>query len=293
MRARNPDPSLRVRDVLPGRHLCLTYDAPAERDAVVAAFLNGGLDRGEKVMYLGRRQSAGAVREALTARGVDVDKCTATRQLDVRAADEWYAAAGSFDPGEVIGASIASFEKAYADGFPAVCIAGDMSWALERFADLAELYAYERRIQQQVFALHPVAGLCEYEAAAFGKDAVARIRGVHPDGRLRADALWQNGSAALEPVFGRGGAMLEGELDFFNNAGLEEALRAYAQTHAGDVVVDLSGARYLDVGSMRIFIRLAAALHPKRSVVLHGTRPHVRRAMEALKWTRVPGLRLE
>src|SRR5947207_1835648 len=65
----------------PPDHLCSIYESPEERFAVAIPFIQIGLDRGEKCVYIADDGTEPIVRDAMFAGGIDVERAMATHSL--------------------------------------------------------------------------------------------------------------------------------------------------------------------------------------------------------------------
>src|SRR5258706_15179020 len=60
----------------PHDHLCSIYESPQEHYAVAIPFIQIGLDRGEKCIYIADDGTIGDVRQAMKSEGIDVERAT-------------------------------------------------------------------------------------------------------------------------------------------------------------------------------------------------------------------------
>ena len=79
----------------PRDHLCSIYESPQEHFAVAISFIQIGLDRGEKCIYIADDGALGDVREALQAEGIDVDRAVASNSLVSTTNEQAYLKRGS------------------------------------------------------------------------------------------------------------------------------------------------------------------------------------------------------
>jgi|SRR5579884_298769 len=286
-------PVKNVGDLRPGDHVCLAYETARERDEILAAFVAAGLQRDERVLYFTDEESPSDVLERLCARGISVERPVQTTQLAVATSVQSYLSSGRFDVEATIQQWIEAASRATNDGFSALRVAGDMSWAMRAVPGAEHLSEYERRIQDEIFASQPITGMCEFDLRRFSRDSLKWISALHPDGHVCADPLWSNSAASLTPLFSTTGAKLSGELDAYTGSGLDAALERLRSETSDDVLLDLSDLRYIDVRSMGCLVRLAARMQPERSLILRGMRKHVRQAMTIVGWDKAPGIVFE
>src|SRR5258706_2924172 len=82
----------------PHDHQSLIYESPEDRFAVAIPFIHNGLDRGEKCIYIADDGAEAALRDAMSAQGIDVEPAIATGSLVLATKDSAFLKHGSFDP---------------------------------------------------------------------------------------------------------------------------------------------------------------------------------------------------
>src|SRR6185369_3859204 len=82
----------------PHDHFCSIYESPEEHYAVAIPFMQIGLDRGEKCMYIADDGTVDDVREAMAAEGIEVDRWIASKALVLATKQQAYLEHGSFHP---------------------------------------------------------------------------------------------------------------------------------------------------------------------------------------------------
>ena len=70
-----------LEQVAPHDHLCSIYETAEEHLAVAIPFIRFGLGRGEKCIYVADDGTEGAVRDAMHAEGIDVERAIANDSL--------------------------------------------------------------------------------------------------------------------------------------------------------------------------------------------------------------------
>jgi len=114
--------------VRPGEHACCRFARAVDRDRMAAAFVSEGLTRGDKVVYLADRDPEELVADLVG--GDDRVEAAAERgQLDVRSARSVYAPLGRFDVELMLRTAREERDRAAAEGYPALSMIGEMSWA--------------------------------------------------------------------------------------------------------------------------------------------------------------------
>ena len=82
----------------PHDHFCSIYENREEHYGVAIAFMQIGLDRGEKCIYIADDGMVGDVRQAMESEGIDVERATASKALVLATKEQAYLRHGSFNP---------------------------------------------------------------------------------------------------------------------------------------------------------------------------------------------------
>jgi PAS domain S-box-containing protein len=163
----------------PGDHLCCLYATEAEHRAVVTTYLRAGLERGEKILYIVDSHTAATVLDYLRADGVAVADHQARGQLTILGSEAAYLRTGVFDPAGMIALLRAETERAVADGFPALCVTGEMTWALRGLPGSDRLIEYEAHLNDFLPDSRCVA-LCQYDLRRFEPTVLLDVIRTHP-----------------------------------------------------------------------------------------------------------------
>src|SRR5260370_361444 len=86
-----------VKSIGPHEHLCLIYSSREEQFAAIGPFLEIGLQRREKLLYIADENSAVTVRDAVRERGIDVDRHLRDGTFIITDKKEVYIEPGYFD----------------------------------------------------------------------------------------------------------------------------------------------------------------------------------------------------
>jgi len=254
-----------------GHHVCGLYASRAEQEELVAEFVRTGLARGDGVRCVVHDLRPDDLLDWLAADGVPVSEA-----IEVVPSSDAYLVESAFDPDRMIAVLHEAVDDALADGFRGFRVTGDMSWALESGVMGADrLEEYEARAAD-VYATRPAAGLCLYDRRRFETDgalglhaAVARLPAISPDGQLRIHRLDGEGLRLR----------VAGEADLGSSPALAAAL---AEAVDGDVHVDLTRLRFMDLSATRVLAEFGGSLERSRKLVIHGPSPSVRRVIDIL-----------
>ena len=168
-----------IADLGPGDHLCCIYETEEEHRAAVVPFLRQGLERGEKVVYIVDARASETILGYLRDDGLDVESCLAGGQLTILTRDDTYMRGGTFDPEGMIGLLSAETEQALAQGYPALRVTGEMTWALQGLAGSERLIEYEARLND-FFPGSQCLAICQYDRRRFEPEVLLDVLRTHP-----------------------------------------------------------------------------------------------------------------
>jgi PAS domain S-box-containing protein len=163
----------------PGDHLCCLYETEEEHRAVLTTFLRQGLERGEKVLYIVDAHTAEAILGYLRDEGVDVEACLERGQFAILSRDEAYMREGVFDPEQMIALLRAETERALAEGYPALRVTGEMTWALRGLPGSERLIEYEAKLNE-FFPGSQCLAICQYDRRRFDAALLLDVLRTHP-----------------------------------------------------------------------------------------------------------------
>jgi hypothetical protein len=161
-----------------GMHLCYIFNDDAERAMTMAQFLAKSLGSHHKVLhivdtvapehYRAELESEGVARAALDKDIVTVDNETA------------YCPGGTFDPVALLDGAVSFCRHAtQEEGYSGARVCGDMSWVLRKRVGLADLMAYETKVNHYV-RIAPCTAICEYDARKFDGSTLMDVLRTHP-----------------------------------------------------------------------------------------------------------------
>jgi hypothetical protein len=177
-----------------GDHVCAVYASVEELADVVAKFLAEGLSRHERCWYVAAADEGPAVRNALSACGVNVDVEVTRGALAIIEGSGAYVVRGDFDPEHTIAAFSDAIEQALTDGFSGFRAAADMSWALTLQNVADRVVAYEALLRT-LFATCRVTGLCLYHRERMPFEILNGALVTHPlvglDGHFQRNPFYE------------------------------------------------------------------------------------------------------
>jgi PAS domain S-box-containing protein len=168
-----------IDELGPGDHLCCIYETEEEHRAVLTPFLRRGLERGERVLYIVDDRTAEQIIRYLREDGVRVEPYLAEGQLQLLTRTESYVRGGTFDPDAMIALLESETRQAVAEGYTALRVTGEMSWALRGLPGSERLIEYETKLNQ-FFPGKRCLALCQYDRRRFGPDVLLDVLRTHP-----------------------------------------------------------------------------------------------------------------
>jgi anti-anti-sigma factor len=234
----------------PGDHVCWTFADAADFSAAVLPFLDEGRRRGEQLLLIGSSQpELLRILAPLPGR----DDLIASGQLQVQGTDSVYASGGTLLPTEQVAAYRSLVGEALERGRTGLRVAADVTPLARPEPDAQRrLHVYEQ-LADAMMGTVPMTALCLYDSS-LGAEVLGPVALLHPDQH----------SGEQEPLAhlsGRSPSLsLHGEVDVTQADGLLRALVDVAGGTPGEVVLDLSDLRFLDVAGARALARAADVL---------------------------------
>lgn len=226
-----------------GVHVCAIYSTEAERRELVGSYFQNR--PGERLIYVGEP--------------LDIGELTG---IDVREPEATYLSGGAFDGGAVLAGFTGEIENALAQGHRRIRVAADMSWAAEA-AEPGALVAYEADATQ----LHKqgtAAGMCLYDRRRFSEEHLEALAAAHP---FTADSAERLAPAAFTATQDPDGTLrLLGEIDYFGASHLMTLLNDRPDL-GEDVVIDISGVRFMDASVLHALQDAAMTFAGRRLVL--------------------------
>ncbi|MBV8517226.1 MAG: MEDS domain-containing protein [Acidobacteria bacterium] len=171
--------------------MCTLYSDRDEQLAAAVNYLRGGLERGERCLYVCCEHSPDEFRAGLRAAGIDVAGEEARGALLLLTKREAHLAGGCFDPDKMITMLHGAVKDALDAGFSGLCAAGDMSWLLDEADGSDRIAEYEARLN----AFYPSSralGLCLYNRTKLPAATLDHCMATHPHVRIDGNLLLDN-----------------------------------------------------------------------------------------------------
>lgn len=168
-----------LEQLTPHHHLCMIYEGSEERFAVAIPFIRFGLDRGEKCIYIADDGTEAAVREAMSAGGIDVKRAITTGSLVLKKKETAYLKHGFFDPEWMWSFWSDATAEAMSQGFFALRATGETEWVVRGARGLERWVEYESRLTQML-THYNCSVLCQYNRQLFPPELILDVIRTHP-----------------------------------------------------------------------------------------------------------------
>jgi hypothetical protein len=168
-----------VADLAPGDHLCCFYETEEEHRALVTAFLRRGLQQREKVLYVADARAAVTILDYLRNDGVEPEPYLDSGQLAMLTVDDSYMRGGVFDPDSMIALLQAETERALTQGYTALRVTGEMTWAQRGLPGAERLMEYESKLNE-FLPRSKCLGMCQYDRRRFPPGVLLNVLRTHP-----------------------------------------------------------------------------------------------------------------
>jgi anti-anti-sigma regulatory factor len=234
-------------------HVCWVYEDNADFAAVARRYLEDGLARGERLLYVGEPHSADL--RADSGPLADVDGLIARGALQVLDLSAGYEGSGPFTPQEQLAFYDEATAKARAEGYTGLCVVAEISGLAADPLRRSELVRWEHLADEFIGSGSGMRALCAYRGD-LGGDALADVSSVHPLVRDRA------GGPPFRVGFEGDTLAVAGALDTFAADRLDQVLTG---THVdrSPVTLDLSRVEFVDVGGCRTIARWGRLLQDR------------------------------
>jgi MEDS: MEthanogen/methylotroph, DcmR Sensory domain/STAS domain len=244
-----------------GDHVCGFVEGPDDLLSVVEATVAAALRTGEKVVVFTETLTPVALTAGVAARRIPIDAAIRAGQVRIASARETCLPDGRFESGRLLAALGALIETARAEGYPGVRLIGDMGWAQDTPPGISQLPDYEAQVNR-FYLDTPASGVCLYDRRRIDRDIMAQVICAHPTTATPTtdEADWRP-LLRIRHTRQPYGVLLSGESDYSNRRALAAALDAVRKTLPDSMtplVMDVSGLRFADAGSVGLLARLAA-----------------------------------
>lgn len=253
-----------------GHHSDVVFSDDREWAGHLVPFVREGLERGEQVQYFAATTDPARVRGALASAGVDAARAEGEGRLVVTTAERTYLSGAGFDPDAMMGLWHQAMDTALAEGHRGLRAIGEMAWGAQDVAGANRLLEYELRLHHEVFEPLPLMAWCFYDSRLVPAPLLAQLAGAHVHHRGSPVA---QPALRLEPLPGRTGLRLTGSAGYDTRSAVRAAAAVVSRSPGGDVELDLSGLRHLDISSLATLAEAARRRRSGRLRLLHAPDP--------------------
>ena len=172
-------PIKKISDIKPGDHLCCIYSTEDEHRTVITQYLRAGLEQNEKIFYIVDARTKDMVINYLKNDGLDVEYYLKKGQFAILTIADAYMKGGVFDPDKMIVLLTSETKKALDEGYSALRVTGEMSWALRGLPGSERLIEYENKLNT-FFPGSKCLAICQYDRRCFDAEILLNILLTHP-----------------------------------------------------------------------------------------------------------------
>ncbi len=163
----------------PGQHLCGLYQGEHQRKEMLVPFLHQGLTAGQRALCIVDIRYAEVILGDLRDARTDPQEDLAAGRLCMLTPEQTYVSDGIFDPDRMIDLLRAQADRAVAEGYAALRLVCDMSWAMELPSTCERLIEYESKLNEFLRTSKCLA-LCLYDRRCFDPALLLDVLGLHP-----------------------------------------------------------------------------------------------------------------
>lgn len=272
-----------------GVHICYIADERSTSARFLDSFAQSGLAKGERVLWLLDSRGSGPL-GGLPDGARQGGDGAALGPVEVADSESAYLEGGSFDADRMLERYSEAVQTSRDAGFTGLRVIADVSWLAHHPSEIEEFAAYEARVNE-LFDQGGFAAVCRYDPTRLPIDWLRAIRDAHPlqaqpggDTRISA-GIFQVGPAD------DGGIAISGEIDY-SNAAQVRALLAEHLIDVGDVRVDASRLRFVDVAGARALLDAALGMGGGRRLILRDAPHSLRVVLGVMQWTDTGALTL-
>ena len=181
MNLQSPNHSIQesINSIQDGDHLCCLYSDRSLQTEISFAYVEEGVRREEKTLFIADETTNEQFRVGLAERGVSAHSLEAKRQLVFLSSAEVYTKNGVFDPDAMISFLGELLSRSQGEGFRGLRVSGDMAWALNGVSGSDRLIEYEAKVNR-FFPSQKASGLCQYDMKRFDPVVIMQVLETHP-----------------------------------------------------------------------------------------------------------------
>ena len=174
-----------------GDHVCTLFSSPEEQLSAAIEYIQQGLGRNERCLYVCGEQTPDDFRAALQRAGIDVVREEDRGALVLLTKETGHLVGGTFSASRMISMLQQAVEDSLEDGFAGLCAAGDMTWLLDDAPGSHEIVEYEALLNH-FYSNNRALGLCQYNCRRLPATILDHGIATHPTVRMAGPILLTN-----------------------------------------------------------------------------------------------------
>ncbi len=159
-------------------HIALFTESFEERFRTVGPFIRGGIERGERVMYVIDDLTESEVLEALRGGRVDVEAALESGQLTFHSLDDTYLRTGQFDCDDMLEVYADAIDDAKAE-YRGLRVTASTNFILDEHVAIEDFMGYESRVND-LFKGEDCIALCHYNCNKIPTEVLTDVVRTHP-----------------------------------------------------------------------------------------------------------------
>jgi hypothetical protein len=161
------------------RHICAFFNGMDEHYRVLESFIKDGFTKGEKAFHLVDPKRREDHLRRLAGAGIDVDKATASGQLEVHPWEDGPLHGEQFDQDTWLAGFEEVLQSGPASGYAKTRFLAQMEWALVDMPGIDDMIEFETRVNY-VVPKYDNSVICAYDLSKFGASTVIYALRTHP-----------------------------------------------------------------------------------------------------------------
>jgi PAS domain S-box-containing protein len=170
----------RLAEMQLGAHLCCIYRSAEEQLAAVVPFMQFGLERNEKCIYIIDESNKNEVIDAFKRSKVKIEEYIKTKKFEFFTKEDAYLKEGNFDPDRMIELLKQKEKESLKEGFQGLRVTGEMTWVFTKVPGVEKLIEYESKLNYFLPGSRCVA-FCQYHETKFKADVLLDVIHTHPE----------------------------------------------------------------------------------------------------------------
>lgn len=160
-------------------HVCAFFSSDEEKYRAILPFVKDGIAQGDKAYHLLAPDRVHIHFDTLSRAGIDVERASASKQLEVVNWNESYLLDGRFEVHRMIKLIEDVITKVRDEGYSLTRVFGAMEWVLVDKPGVEDVVEYEARVNE-LFNRHDFVAVCAYDLRKHKAMVVMDILRTHP-----------------------------------------------------------------------------------------------------------------